>query len=33
SPVWLMLSDRVGYETRGRVWRWLKGSSGVPRQE
>lgn len=28
SPVWLMHSDRVGYETLGRVWQWLKGSSG-----
>jgi len=33
SPVWLMHSDRVGYETLGRVWQWLKGSSGDPRQE
>lgn len=30
SPVWLMHSDRVGYETLGRVWQWLKGSSGEP---
>ncbi len=30
---WLMHSDRVGYETLGRVWQWLKGSSGEPRQE
>ncbi|HDT0415844.1 TPA: envelope biogenesis factor ElyC [Klebsiella michiganensis] len=28
SPVWLMHSDRVGYETLGRIWQWLKGSSG-----
>ena len=33
SPVWLMHSDRVGYETLGRVWQWLKGSSGEPGQE
>ncbi|EPL4017582.1 envelope biogenesis factor ElyC, partial [Klebsiella pneumoniae] len=26
-------SDRVGYETLGRVWQWLKGSSGEPGQE
>jgi uncharacterized SAM-binding protein YcdF (DUF218 family) len=26
SPVWLMHSDRVGYETLGRIWQWLKGS-------
>ncbi|WP_224684542.1 hypothetical protein, partial [Escherichia coli] len=25
--------DRVGYETLGRVWQWLKGSSGEPGQE
>lgn len=30
SPVWLMHSDRVGYETLGRVWQWLKGLSGEP---
>jgi uncharacterized SAM-binding protein YcdF (DUF218 family) len=30
SPLWLMHSDRVGYETLGRVWQWLKGSSGKP---
>ncbi|WP_436875999.1 envelope biogenesis factor ElyC [Siccibacter turicensis] len=30
SPNWLMHSDRVGYETLGRVWQWLKGSSGEP---
>ena len=33
SPVWLMHSDRVGYEPLGRVWQWLKGSSGEPGQE
>ena len=33
SPVWLMHSDRVGYETLGRLWQWLKGSSGEPGQE
>ncbi len=33
SPVWLMHSDRVGYETLGRIWQWLKGPSGKPRQE
>ncbi len=32
SPVWLMHSDRVGYETLGHIWQWLKGSSGEPRQ-
>lgn len=26
SPVWLMHSDRVGYETLGCIWQWLKGS-------
>ncbi|TDN64663.1 envelope biogenesis factor ElyC [Scandinavium goeteborgense] len=30
SSVWLMHSDRVGYETLGRIWQWLKGSSGEP---
>ena len=30
SPVWLMHSDRVGYETLGRIWQWLKGPSGEP---
>ena len=30
SPNWLMHSDRVGYETLGRVWQWLKRSSGEP---
>jgi hypothetical protein len=24
---------RVGYETLGRVWQWLKGGSGEPGQE
>ncbi|EHG7613496.1 TPA: envelope biogenesis factor ElyC [Citrobacter sedlakii] len=33
SPVWLMHSDRVGYETLGRIWQWLKGLSGEPGQE
>ncbi|MEN0579636.1 Uncharacterized SAM-binding protein YcdF, DUF218 family [Phytobacter palmae] len=33
SPVWLMHSDRVGYETLGRIWQWLKGDSGKPGQE
>ncbi|CAM7729223.1 envelope biogenesis factor ElyC [Lelliottia nimipressuralis] len=33
SPVWLMHSDRVGYESLGRLWQWLKGSSGEPGQE
>lgn len=33
SPVWLMHSDRVGYETLGRVWQWLKGDSGEPGQQ
>ncbi len=27
-PVWLMHSDRAGYETLGRLWQWLKGISG-----
>ncbi|MCP6559653.1 hypothetical protein NL501_31000, partial [Klebsiella pneumoniae] len=22
--------DRVGYETLGRIWQWLKGASGEP---
>ncbi|WP_312585808.1 envelope biogenesis factor ElyC [Atlantibacter sp.] len=30
SPLWLMHSDRAAYETLGRVWQWLKGSSGEP---
>jgi uncharacterized SAM-binding protein YcdF (DUF218 family) len=30
SPVWLMHSDRAGYETLGRIWQWMKGSSGDP---
>lgn len=33
SPVWLMHSDRVGYETLGRIWQWLKVSSGEPGQD
>lgn len=33
SPVWLMHSDRAGYETLGRIWQWLKGRSGEPGQE
>lgn len=33
SPVWLMHSDRVGYETLGRIWQWLKGISGEPGNE
>jgi len=33
SPVWLMHSDRVGYETLGQIWQWLKGKSGEPGQE
>jgi len=33
SPVWLMHSDRGGYETLGRIWQWLKGSSGEPGQD
>ncbi|WP_265470593.1 envelope biogenesis factor ElyC [Klebsiella grimontii] len=33
SPVWLIHSDRVGYETLGRIWQWLKGSSGDPGQD
>ncbi|HCJ6322992.1 envelope biogenesis factor ElyC [Citrobacter sedlakii] len=33
SPVWLMHSDRAGYETLGRIWQWLKGLSGEPGQE
>ncbi|MFW0764993.1 envelope biogenesis factor ElyC [Trabulsiella odontotermitis] len=33
SPFWLMHSDRVGYETLGRVWQWLKGVSGEPGEE
>lgn len=30
SPVWLMHSDRASYETLGRIWQWMKGSSGNP---
>ena len=33
SPAWLMHSDRVGYETLGRLWQWLKGSSSEPGKE
>lgn len=33
SPVWLMHSDRVGYETLGRIWQWLKGGAGEPGKE
>lgn len=33
SPVWLMHSDRVGYETLGRIWQWLKGDSGKPGEQ
>ncbi|WP_318368105.1 envelope biogenesis factor ElyC [Enterobacter sp.] len=33
SPVWLMHSDRVGYETLGRIWQWLKGTAGEPGKE
>ncbi|MFC3190113.1 envelope biogenesis factor ElyC [Pseudocitrobacter faecalis] len=33
SPVWLMHSDRVVYETLGRIWQWLKGISGEPGKE
>ena len=33
SPVWLGHSDRVAYETLGRVWQWLKGASGKPGHE
>lgn len=32
APVWLMHSDRAIYESVGRVWQWLKGSSGDPGQ-
>lgn len=32
SPLWLTHSDRVGYETLGRIWQWLKGDSGNPGQ-
>ncbi len=32
SPLWLMHSDRVSYETLGRIWQWLKGPSGNPRE-
>lgn len=30
SPLWLTHSDRVGYETLGRIWQWLKSDSGNP---
>ncbi|WP_058913110.1 envelope biogenesis factor ElyC [Entomohabitans teleogrylli] len=30
SPLWLMHSERVGYETLGRIWQRLKGVSGDP---
>lgn len=33
DPVWLMHSERVGYETLGRLWQWLKGPSGEPGQQ
>ncbi|HFZ8995254.1 TPA: envelope biogenesis factor ElyC [Citrobacter freundii] len=33
SPVWLTHSDRAAYETLGRIWQWLKGSSGEPGQQ
>lgn len=33
SPNWLMHSDRVGYETLGRLWQWVKGGSGEPGEE
>lgn len=33
SPVWLMHSDRVGYETLGRIWQWLKGTAREPGKE
>jgi len=33
SPVWLMHSDRVGYETLGRIWQWLKGRSDQPGEQ
>lgn len=32
SPVWLLHSDRAIYESMGRVWQWLKASSGDPGQ-
>lgn len=28
SSLWLMHSERVGYETLGRIWQWLKGRAG-----
>lgn len=33
SPVWLMHSDRVGYERLGQLWQWLKGTSAVPQRQ
>lgn len=30
SPVWLMHSDRVAYETLGRIWQKLKGTASQP---
>lgn len=30
SPVWLMHSDRVAYETLGRIWQKLKGTALQP---
>lgn len=30
SPVWLMHSDRVAYETLGRIWQKLKGTVSQP---
>lgn len=33
SSLWLMHSDRVGYETLGRIWQWLKGASGDPGEQ
>lgn len=32
SPLWLSHSDRAIYETLGRIWQWMKGSSGEPGQ-
>ncbi len=31
SPVWLMHSDRVGYETLGRIWQWVTAPRPVGR--
>lgn len=33
SPLWLMHSDRVGYETLGRLWQRIKGSSAEPGED